>query len=77
MPQPNMNLIQKSINRLIQEEISYDILALRKEHEVLLAGLNSEPKKNYDSIMQAIANQIDGFFFFLVYGHGKNGKTHL
>ena len=40
-----MNLIQKSINRLIQEEISYDILALRKEHEVLLAGLNSEPKK--------------------------------
>ena len=45
MPQPNMNLIQKSINRLIQEEISYDILALRKEHEVLLAGLNSEPKK--------------------------------
>ena len=27
--------------------------------------------------MQAIANQIDGLFFFLVYGHGKNGKTHL
>ena len=45
MPQPNMNLIQKSTNRLIQEETSYDILALKKEHEVLLAGLNTDQKK--------------------------------
>ena len=45
MPQPNMNLIQKSTNRLIQEETSYDILALIKEHEVL-AGLNTDQKKN-------------------------------
>ena len=41
-----MNLIQKSTNRLIQEETPNDILALKKEHEVLLTGLNIDPKKN-------------------------------
>ena len=75
MPQPDMNLIQKSTNRLIQEETSYDILALKREHEVLLAGLNTDQKKFYDSVMQAIHNETGGFFF--VYGHGGTGKTHL
>ena len=65
MPQPDMNLIQKSTNRLIQEETSNDILALKKEHEVLLAGLNTNQKKFYDSIMQAIHNETGGFFFCL------------
>ena len=65
MPQPDMNLIQKSTNRLIQEETSYDILALKKEHEVLLAGLNTDQKKFYDSVMQAIHNEAGGFFFCL------------
>ena len=41
-----MNLIQKSTNRLIQEETPNDILALKKEHEVLLDDLNTNQKKN-------------------------------
>ena len=75
MPLPDMSLLPKNTNRLIQEEMSYDILALRKEHEILLDGLNHEQKNIYASIMQAIATDSGGYFF--VYGHGGTGKTHL
>ena len=56
--------------------MSYDILALRKEHEILLASLNHEQHNIYASIMQVIATESGGFFFF-VYVHGGTGKTHL
>ena len=37
--------------------------------------MNTDPKKIYDSVVQAIDNETGGFFF--VYGHGGTGKTHL
>ena len=44
--------------------MSYDILALRKEHEILLASLNHEQHNIYASIMQVIATESGRFFFF-------------
>ena len=41
MPQPNMDLIQNG-NRLIEEEMSYDVSSLKREHEILISGLNKQ-----------------------------------
>ena len=40
-PQPDMDLIQNG-NRLIQKEMSYDVSSLKREHEILISGLNNE-----------------------------------
>ena len=74
MPQPNMDLIQNG-NRLIQEEMSYDVSSLKREHEILISGLNNEQRIIYNSIMEAVATERGGMFF--VYGHGGTGKTYL
>ncbi|XP_030964292.1 uncharacterized protein LOC115985490 [Quercus lobata] len=74
MPQPNMDLIQNG-NRLIQEEMSYDVSSLKREHEILISGLNNEQRIIYNSIMEAVATERGGMFFF--YGHGGTGKTYL
>ncbi|XP_030970665.1 uncharacterized protein LOC115991053 [Quercus lobata] len=74
MPQPNMDLIQNG-NRLIQEEMSYDVSSLIREHEILISGLNNEQSIIYNSIMEAVVTERGGMFF--VYGHGGTGKTYL
>ncbi|KAL4619659.1 hypothetical protein ACB092_06G096000 [Castanea dentata] len=74
MPQPNMDLIHNG-NRLIQEEMSYDVSSLKREHEILISGLNNEQRIIYNSIMEAVATERGGMFF--VYGHGGMGKTYL
>ena len=74
MPQPNMDLIQNG-NRLIQEEMSYDVSSLKREHEILISGLNNEQRIIYNSIMEAVATERGGMFF--VYGHSGTGKTYL
>ncbi|XP_075640551.1 uncharacterized protein LOC142612332 [Castanea sativa] len=74
MPQPNMDLIQNG-NRFIQEEMSYDVSSLKREHEILIFGLNNEQRIIYNSIMEAVATKRWGMFF--VYGHGGTGKTYL
>ncbi|XP_050280553.1 uncharacterized protein LOC126721546 [Quercus robur] len=74
MPQPNMDLIQNG-NRLIQEEMLYDVSSLKREHEILIFGLNNEQRIIYNSIMEAVATERGGMFF--IYGHGGTGKTYL
>ncbi|KAK9996803.1 hypothetical protein SO802_021489 [Lithocarpus litseifolius] len=74
MPQPDMDLIQNG-NRLIQEEMLYDISRLKKEHEILISSLNNEQRIIYKSIMEVVATERGGMLF--VYGHGGMGKTYL
>ena len=69
-----MDLIQNG-NRLIQEEMSYDVSSLKRKHEILIFGLNNEQRIIYNSIMEAVATERGGMFF--VYGHGGTGKTYL
>ncbi|XP_030939745.1 uncharacterized protein LOC115964607 [Quercus lobata] len=75
MPQPNVNILIHKGNRLIEEEMSYDIGSLQREHEILISGLNNEQRTIYNSIMEAVFSESGGMFF--VYGHGGTGKTYL
>ena len=69
-----MDLIQNG-NRLIQEEMSYDVSSLKREHDILISGLNNEQRIIYNSLMEAIATKRGGMFF--VYGHSGTGKMYL
>jgi hypothetical protein len=75
MPQPDLDIIIHNGNRLIQEEMSYNISSLKREHEILFFGLNNEHRPIYNSIMEAVTLERGGMFF--VYGHGRTGKTYL
>ena len=59
MTQLDMDLIQNG-NRLIQEEMSYDVSSLKKEHEILILSLNNEHKTIYNSIMEVVATERMG-----------------
>ncbi|KAL4609736.1 hypothetical protein ACB092_08G002900 [Castanea dentata] len=74
MPHPDMDLIQNA-NRIIQEEMSYDVSSLKREHEILISGLNNKRRIIYNSIMEAIDTERRGMIF--VYGFGGTGKTYL
>ena len=54
MPQPDLDIIIHNGNRLIQEEMSYNISSLKREHEILFSGLNNEQRPIYNSIMEAV-----------------------
>ena len=75
MPQPDVNILIHKGNRLIEEEMSYDIGSLQREHEILISGLNNEQRNIYNSIMEVVFSESGGMFF--VYGHGGTGKTYL
>ncbi|XP_050278246.1 uncharacterized protein LOC126719772 [Quercus robur] len=75
MPQPDVNILIHKRNRLIEEEMSYNIGSLQREHEILISGLNNEQRNIYNSIMEAVFSESGGMFF--VYGHGGTGKTYL
>ena len=75
MPQLDVNILIHKGNRLIEEEMSYDIGSLQREHEILISGLNNEQRTIYNSIMEAVFPESGGMFF--IYGHGGTGKTYL
>ena len=72
MPQLDVNILIHKGNRLIEEEMSYDIGSLQREHEILISGLNNEQRTIYNSIMEAVFPESGGKFF--IYGHGGTGK---
>ncbi|XP_074352232.1 uncharacterized protein LOC141691386 [Apium graveolens] len=64
-----------AVNRLLQEETSYDKEELKILHEKNHEILNPVQKNVYDSIIQNVYNKVGGIFF--VYGSGGCGKTFL
>ncbi|XP_023765103.2 uncharacterized protein LOC111913607 [Lactuca sativa] len=75
MPLPDVDYVSSSNNRLISEELDYDIPNLKNEFEWLYIALTSEQRNIFDDIMTAINNNEGGVFF--VYGYGRTGKTYL
>ena len=55
--------------------MSYDVSNLKREHEILIFGLNNEQRIIYNSIMEVVAIERGGMLF--VYGHGGTSKTYL
>ncbi|XP_071699903.1 uncharacterized protein [Rutidosis leptorrhynchoides] len=75
MPYPSSEFVIDTTNRVIHDELRYDRVALKSEHENLFSSLTSEQKGVYEVIVSAIHNNVGGVFF--VYGYGGTGKTFL
>ncbi|XP_023741779.1 uncharacterized protein LOC111889853 [Lactuca sativa] len=75
MPLPDIDYVSSSNNRLISEELDYDIPNLKNEFDRLSIALTSKQQNIFDDIMTAINNNEGGIFF--VYGYGGMGKTYL
>ncbi|KAL7606511.1 hypothetical protein Lser_V15G20604 [Lactuca serriola] len=75
MPYPDHDLVSSTNNRLITEELDFDITILQKESHQLLESLTVEQRSIFDEIMTAVKENKGGVFF--VYGYGGTGKTFL
>ncbi|XP_071718522.1 uncharacterized protein [Rutidosis leptorrhynchoides] len=75
MPFPDFEFIQSSCNMLIQDEISYDIDALKAEYQKLKSTMTNEQIYVYDTVVHALDKDVGGVFF--VYGYGGTGKTFV
>nr|KAJ0194029.1 hypothetical protein LSAT_V11C800414390 [Lactuca sativa] len=75
MPYPDHDLVSSTNNRLITEELDFDITILQKESHQLLESLTVEQRSIFDEIMTTIKENKGGVFF--VYGYGGTGKTFL
>ncbi|KAG6672457.1 hypothetical protein I3842_16G058500 [Carya illinoinensis] len=73
MPYPDILLFGKNKNRLLKEELDYNRVGLKEEHDKLFVNLNVEQTRIYDSVIESVNGKTDDFFF--VYGHG--GKIVL
>ncbi|KAL7090470.1 hypothetical protein ACP275_12G042900 [Erythranthe tilingii] len=62
-------------NRLILDELDYDVSEMRAELQKLLSSITPDQKKVYDTIMNAVSENSGGLFF--LYGHGGTGKTFI
>ena len=78
----NFNLPQWSIshevditNRLIHEEMNYDIHYLKEEANKLYLQLNTDQKQAFHEIVNSVLNNNPQFYF--ISGHGGTGKTYL
>ncbi|XP_076906036.1 uncharacterized protein LOC143561987 [Bidens hawaiensis] len=75
MPYPDNESLSSSNNRLISQELSYDIPTLQNEVRCLSSQLTAEQRLIYDDIIREIDGDNGGVFF--VYGYGGTGKTFL
>ncbi|KAH7653509.1 DNA helicase protein [Dioscorea alata] len=73
-PRPQSLNMNNLTDRLLQEELNYNIPQLQEDHLSMFAKLNAEQLAIYTQIQGAINNN-GGMFF--VYGHGGTGKTFL
>ncbi|XP_071740919.1 uncharacterized protein [Rutidosis leptorrhynchoides] len=75
LPQPDPALLTQLDNRLIREELNYNLAELRTEHQNLYVCLNPEQLALYNQVLSAVTQQTGGLFF--LYGPGGTGKTFV
>ncbi|XP_022003285.1 uncharacterized protein LOC110900724 [Helianthus annuus] len=75
MLQPDSESIYSADNRLIADELGYDVSATAIEFDNNLSRLTDEQHLVFDEIIQAVNSNASGLFF--VYGYGGTGKTFL
>ena len=62
LPQPNASLLTNLDNRLIREELSYDMKKLKAEHQKLFASLNTEQRTIYDKVINSVHQKNRRFY---------------
>ncbi|XP_040366362.1 ATP-dependent DNA helicase pif1 isoform X1 [Rosa chinensis] len=75
LPLPDTSKIFELNNRLLREELDYDCLELKRQHQNLVAQLNTCQRIIYDEVIKAIEDKTCNTFF--VHGYGGTGKTFL
>nr|KAJ0217971.1 hypothetical protein LSAT_V11C300113370 [Lactuca sativa] len=75
MPYLDFDCVSSSNNRLIAEELSYDITSLQNEFQTLIVSLTNEQRGIFEDVMATIEDNKGGVFF--VYGYGGIGKTFI
>ncbi|KAK2379913.1 hypothetical protein QL285_067659 [Trifolium repens] len=74
MPLPNSIAADAMENRLILEEMNYNVIELTKEHERCHPLLNDQQLIVYNHVLKEVETNIGGVYF--VYGHGGTGEHH-
>lgn len=75
LPMPDPTLLTNMDNRLIREELDYDMKEVSVEHQKLYNSLNSDQRSIYSKVVTSVQEKRGGFYF--VYGPGGTGKTFL
>ncbi|CAH1433533.1 unnamed protein product [Lactuca virosa] len=75
MPYPDVESVSSSNNRLITEELDYDVPVIKNDYDRMFLALTNEQRNIFLNIMSAIQENKGGVFF--VYGYGGTGKTFL
>ncbi|CAH1417183.1 unnamed protein product [Lactuca virosa] len=75
MPYPDVESVSSSNNRLITEELDYDIPVIKNDFDRMFLALTNEQRNIFLNIMSVVKENKGGDFF--VYGYGGTGKTFL
>ncbi|CAH1418568.1 unnamed protein product [Lactuca virosa] len=75
MPYRDVESVSSSNNRLITEELDYDILIIKNEFDRIFLSLTNEQRHIFLDIMSDVKENKGGVFF--VYGYGGTGKNFV
>ena len=75
MPLPSSDMLPQLRNRLIREQLDYDISTEAENVQIMLPSLNSDQMDIFRTVVNADDSNHEGCFF--VYGSGGTGKTYL
>jgi hypothetical protein len=75
LPMPNGHLMDEVRNKLLREELDYDLTELRNNHSLAMPLLNPCQRNIYESVITSILQKRQALIF--VHGHGGTGKTFL
>ena len=56
---PNAAELEQLGNRLINEEVSYDMEALKREHQMIINNLNQDQKRAFDTIIDFVKKDLE------------------
>ena len=74
-PIPDELYTMAGYNRMVYDELNYDVDELIVEHQTLYGSLTDEQKGIYGTVIERVEKDDGGMFF--VYGYGGTGKTYL
>ncbi|KAL3618545.1 hypothetical protein CASFOL_037627 [Castilleja foliolosa] len=75
MPQPDFNNINASTNRMIMDELDYDIVKLELELNVLKPKMIDEQRYVFDVVLDSVYCNKGKTYF--LYGYGGTGNTFV